>query len=484
MKKALVLCLMVSACSAPPSSVARAPLNLSAAWPAHVVLPGSSTGAHRGADGTHTRKDPLTGKYRIVTSDEEGSNVEIGTLDDPSHPFDPASWSHVDVAISQCGPEDAKWGDFDGDGISDVAVACSGSRKLYFLFGNSGGTYTPVLITASNPGHGRWTQSYPVDMNSDGMLDLVAGGYAADANNVPVDAWFQNPGGGSKRVGSAWTYHWIRNTGQTMTTDCSVDWDGDGKLDCFFSDRKGVGTSPTDWTGWGDRWHHNGALDVPAGYPMGGNAICAGTTTGCVGAHGDPMFASLVDFTGDGKVDIVGGQWNSTSSTVAIYDGANPTAAAPWLVTYVTASALTSIGRYQGNVVADFDGSGRKSIAISTSKTDLMVDDPTKSGVIIALQQADGSFVRWEVSGGRGTKFDNVEAIEFRATGCFDIVTSEQNYDSARIGQADPNGPTGGMGVVIYENPTCGQPVEVDGAPDGGVDAAPDAPPDACGEAR
>lgn len=466
---AWLLVFLVGACNLPTTTQTHQPLDLNAAWPAHVIIPGSSTGAHRGADGTHTRKDPFDGKWKTVTSIEEGSTVVIGTMVDPS---DLWTWTYVDVPITGCGPEDAKWGDFDDDAISDVVVACSGNRKIYILFGNANGTYTVVLIAASTPGHGRWTQVEAVDMDGDGEADIIGGGYAPDASNAPVDAWFHNPGGGSKRDGTAYAYHFMVSSGQTMSLSADFDWDGDGKRDVFRTDRKGVG-SPATWGLWGAGPLHNGATDPVETYTFH-DAICAGNTAGCVGAHGDPMFMTPFDWDFDGHLDIVGGQWNATTNYVWIANGANPTAAAPWPVTYVTSSAVnTAVGHYQGNAVADFDGSGRKSIAISSSKTDLLVDDPTKSGVIIALQQADGSFVRWEISGNRGTKFDNVEAIDFLGDGCQRLVTSEQSYDKTREGQAAPNGPAGGMGVVLYDNPACA-PIVVDGAPDAGADAASD----------
>lgn len=466
--------LVIAACAAPSTAATRQPIDLTAAWPAHVIIPGSSTGAHRGADGTHTRKDPFDGKWKTVTSMEEGSTVVIATMVDPS---DIWTWSYVDVPISGCGPEDAKWGDFDDDNISDVAVACSGSRKIYVLFGNANGTYTVVLIAASTPGHGRWTQIEAVDMDGDGEADIVAGGYAPDASNAPVDAWFKNPGGGSKRDGTAYAYHLMSLSGQTMSLSADFDWDGDGKRDVFRTDRKGIG-SPATWGLWGAGPMHNGATDPVESYTFH-DAICAGNGTGpsggaCVGSHGDPMFMTPFDWDLDGHLDIVGGQWSATTNYVWIANGANPAAAAPWPVTYVTSAAVnTNVGHYQGNAVADFRGDGHMSIAITTAKTDLLVDDPTKSGVFIALQLDDGTFTRWEVSGPRGSKFDNVEVVDF-GDGCKRLMTSEQSFDSARIGQAAPNGPTGGMGAVLYDNPACA-PIVVDGAPDAGVDAAPDA---------
>ena len=68
-------------------------------------------------------------------------------------------------------------GDFNGDGVLDLAIADSGSNQVSILLGNGGGTFQPGIQYA--------TDSYPDalaagDFNGDGKLDLVAANQGGD----------------------------------------------------------------------------------------------------------------------------------------------------------------------------------------------------------------------------------------------------------------------------------------------------------------
>jgi hypothetical protein len=86
--------------------------------------------------------------------------------------------------------------------------------------------------------------------------------------------------------------------------------------------------------------------------------------------------------------------------------------------------------------VVDLDLDGDLDLVLSHSHA-----DGDLSGVVWLAAQQDGSWLRGEVSGSPGTKYDNVSLEDVDLDGDLDIVTSEQ------IDQ---------LGVVWYENPTAG----------------------------
>jgi hypothetical protein len=68
-------------------------------------------------------------------------------------------------------------GDFNGDGIPDLAVADYGQAKLTILQGNGDGTFTAL---ATSPATGTDPSSVAVgDFNGDGIPDVAAANYAS-----------------------------------------------------------------------------------------------------------------------------------------------------------------------------------------------------------------------------------------------------------------------------------------------------------------
>jgi uncharacterized repeat protein (TIGR01451 family) len=154
------------------------------------------------------------------------------------------------------------WGDWNGDGWLDLAVAIIGYPIL--VYQNSGGTLTPVWASPES--------DYTMDVawgdwDGDGDLDLAAANSAQDPNRV-----YEN-------TGITLTLTWSSPEMDDTTSLAWGDWDGDGDLDLGVGNVNGVnrvyantGTTLTlAWSSdemsetmdvaWGD-WDNDGDLDL------------------------------------------------------------------------------------------------------------------------------------------------------------------------------------------------------------------------------
>jgi CSLREA domain-containing protein len=101
-----------------------------------------------------------------------------------------ASTSSGTPRSSNGAPEVSVAGDFDGDGVSDVAMASLGERVVHILLGDGGGGFPRE---ASLPLDGALTSLIAADVNRpDGLTDIVAGVDAADGTALLV---YESPAG-------------------------------------------------------------------------------------------------------------------------------------------------------------------------------------------------------------------------------------------------------------------------------------------------
>jgi hypothetical protein len=220
-------------------------------------------------------------------------------------------------------PEDIVAGDFNGDGIPDLAVTF-GAAVAIFL-GNGDGTFT--LISIENCGHSSSNSNAiaVADFNQDGILDLaVAGG---DGGSLTI---FLGNGDGT------FTYMASPPTGNDPTGIAEGDFNGDGIPDLAVTNAGD--DTVTILIGNGDGTFRPAPVSPSTGsYPQG---IVA------------------ADFTGGGTPDLAVANTSSQTLTILIGNGDG---------TFTPAAESPAAADPYSVVVADFNGDGVPDLAVSQS---------------------------------------------------------------------------------------------------------------------
>jgi hypothetical protein len=244
-------------------------------------------------------------------------------------------------------PDSIAVGDFNGDGIPDLAVAHLCSETVTVLLGNGDGTFT---ATATSPATGN--PGYAIaagDFNGDGVLDLAMPGEPVLLGNG--DGTFRAVAGSALPVGSAIAVG---------------DFNGDGIPDLAVTNK-----CPT--------CHADGTVTILLGNGDGTfTPVAASPATGIL-----PASIAVGDFNGDGIPDLA----------VANECGSDPKCVSGGTVTVLLGNGdgtFTAVpespvaGRYaQSIAVGDFNGDGIPDLAVGN----------TGSGTeTVLLGNGDGTF--------------------------------------------------------------------------------------------
>ena len=165
-------------------------------------------------------------------------------------------------------------GDFNGDGIPDLAVANSAADIVTILLGNGDGTFAPSTAATSPTG------SNPVaiavaDFNGDGIPDLAIGNDPQDGSSGSVTILLGNGDGTFTAAASP-------ATPSGVNAIAVADFTGDGKADIVVAN----GLTLTMLKGNGDGTFTSSTITPTAGSFRAINMILVG------------------DFNGDGKADL------------------------------------------------------------------------------------------------------------------------------------------------------------------------------------
>lgn len=324
------------------------------------------------------------GKPDLLTANY-GSNTAGVLLGTGTGAFGPATPYPTGTGSTPAGIAVA---DVNADGKPDLLTANQGSSTVGVLLGTSTGTFGLVttystLTISSGSGYGPRGIAV-ADVNKDGRPDLLTANYLGNSVGVLLNT-------GAGMFGPATIYS--AGYGSTPTGIVVADVNGDGQLDLLTanlsSDTVGVflgtgtGTfSPVTTYPTGNNSgprslavadvNGDGQLDLLlSSNTSGAAAVLLGTGTGSFGAattystgySSYPRGIAVADVNGDGKLDLLTA--NSNTSVAGVLLGTGTGTFGP-LTTYDTGMGSTPFGL----VVTDVNGDGKPDLVLANNTSD------------------------------------------------------------------------------------------------------------------
>jgi hypothetical protein len=325
-------------------------------------------------------------------------------------------------------------GDFNGDGVQDLATVNRNSNDVTILLGDGTGDFNEA-DSSPVPVGTRPTALVVGDFNGDGKQDLATSNYVADSVSILI-------GDGTGDFAAASTIP-LPGAGPLAVT--VGDFDGDGKQDLAvanydsdevtiligdgtgdFSEaaaRPAAGVSP-GWIASGD-FNGDGKQDlVTANDDSDDLTILLGDGTGsfseaatrpAVGAN--PLFVAVGDLNGDGNQDLVTANYDSGDVTILLGDGSGSFSEAA--TRPAAGDGPTTVG------VGDFNGDGKQDLAVSNELSD---------DVTILFGDGAGNFAAATTSPEAvGSGPTGVAVADFNGDGTQDLATSNGLSDDVTI---------------------------------------------------
>jgi hypothetical protein len=371
------------------------------------------TGATVAASATKTGDPALGGNWDLaVTTSEVTAPIvfKSSALQTYQAVLAGVSFSTTNFALPQAGngPDDIAVGDFNGDGILDIATEryANNTNNVLILLGNGAGSFAAPRNFAI--GNGSFYTLAVGDFNGDGKLDVVtANTDIASLGGTTVSVLL---GDGAGNIGAAKKFT-TGGSGASAPWKVVVgDFNNDGKLDIATANKYGN--------------QYGGNFSVLLGDGIGG--FSAPTTFSTPGSDGIYTIA-LGDFNKDGKLDAV------TSKYV------------PFVGYYLSVFTGNGAGGFSsptdipvGNTVsssiaiADFNGDGNLDVATNGQAVSVLLGDGF-GGFGAATNVAVGSYT--------------VQAGDFNGDGIIDLAGGVGNITSIDVSVVLGNG-SGSFGAA------------------------------------
>jgi hypothetical protein len=240
-------------------------------------------------------------------------------------------------------------GDFNGDGFQDLAVANAGDKTISILLGNGDGTFRPQTTMPSTGFSSDPTGIIAADFNGDGFLDLAVENYGSpglEQFNLPGSVWILLGNGNGTFTPQ------IEIIGRNHLNSIAVgDFNADGKPDLIVSDYMGL-------------------VDLMLGKGDGSFATAIDLNTqNAAGA------ATAADFNGDGVSDIAAAgfyYYPNVATLLAEVGSQTSTATAT-----ATVSDFFIVGAGNHNVVASYPGNNTYAPSVSAIEGLYAAAEPT-----------------------------------------------------------------------------------------------------------